>query len=457
MICKYDFEEITKYFEGNLSKEKNAEIAAHVDTCKICSTVYRSLNLTKKYVNADVAYKGNVLCLIEESLDKDKYRRGKKWLFFLDKLLFNNKNIIKSSIATAIVLVFIAFTLQNWYINLNDEKLKGEKIANNAEEHNNSPTTSNNSLGNDSTIVSKSVTEEKIFKKLLEEGDTKLKLKEILENIQPIDWKIYEKVSNGKSIDLLNFIYININFVENNDIPFLLRANKNLDGAYSELYSSIIGKLFIRDKFQFVKILSKLSPQEIKAASEFVSYYCSSSSKNVIEEMKELLKSSDIGDDEKNTVKILIGSLDEILTMSPEIPTTYISYNGYKILAYTSTDPLINEKTVKIFQDTSLRFLFALIKEDSQVLQGLCTEELYSEITKTYENKEIQSMYKDLVGAKITGFESITSPIISEDSNNNKKVYVNILFNTSSLSRVVHFSITFSNELETPKIESFGI
>ena len=229
MSCKYDLEVITKYFEGNLPKDKTDEISAHLKTCKTCSTMYSSLSLTKKYITADAAYKGNVLYSIEKSLDKDKYRRGKKWSFFLDKLLFNNKNIITSSVAATVVLILIVFTLQNWYGTLNDKKsMSGE---------------------------------EKIFKKLLEEGDSKLKLKEILASIQTIDWKAYENISNGKSFELLNFIYENISFVEDDDIPILFKSNINLDGAYAEQYSAILGELFIRDKFNIVRILSKSNLQ----------------------------------------------------------------------------------------------------------------------------------------------------------------------------------------------------
>ena len=66
-------------------------------------------------------------------------------------------------------------------------------------------------------------------------------------------------------------------------------------------------------------------------------------------------------------------------------------------------------------------------------------------------------MYKNLAGIEITGFNNITSPIVSHNSSIEKKIYVNILFYTSNLSRVTHFGITFSYNLETPIIESFGI
>lgn len=99
-------------------------------------------------------------------------------------------------------------------------------------------------------------------------------LTEILELIGKIDWLKYEKISSGKSMDLLDLLENNINFVTNEHMPAVLCANKGLDGAYSEKYSIIVGKLFLRDKHIFIKSLSQNDIQTYEKIANYIAYYC---------------------------------------------------------------------------------------------------------------------------------------------------------------------------------------
>lgn len=135
MSCKYGLEDIIKYFEGDFPKEKNDEISTHLEKCKKCSTMYSSLALTKKYVDVDVEYKGDVLSSIDGLIDKNRYR-GKKRLYFLDKLLFNNMNFLIGSITAAFVFICIIFAYKNWHWGLDIEKYVGGNTTENREDPN---------------------------------------------------------------------------------------------------------------------------------------------------------------------------------------------------------------------------------------------------------------------------------------------------------------------------------
>ncbi|TYQ14930.1 UNVERIFIED_CONTAM: beta-lactamase regulating signal transducer with metallopeptidase domain [Acetivibrio alkalicellulosi] len=141
---------------------------------------------------------------------------------------------------------------------------------------------------------------------------------------------------------------------------------------------------------------------------------------------------------------------DDVATMS------LINYNGFEIMAWGNTDPTLDEITVYRFQDTALRFLFAIIEDDLNALKDICTQELYNYLTSSNDN-EVKSYYQDLAGSQITGFQSITPPIISYSFENDKLISVVILFNTDTSSRLVHFYLGFTNDLEKPIIDSFAL
>lgn len=129
-------------------------------------------------------------------------------------------------------------------------------------------------------------------------------------------------------------------------------------------------------------------------------------------------------------------------------------YNGYEIMAIENRDPSFDEETASLFQIAALEFLFALIEEDVDTLEDICTKGLYSRITSKDEN--IAKMYyESFAGAEITRFKNITPPIISKGVDNEKIISVNILFNTETSSRLVHFGLNFDENLEVPKVKDF--
>lgn len=154
MSCKYDLEDIIKYFEGDFSKEKKDEISFHLKECKRCSTMYSSLNLTEKFVDYEVEYKGKVFSSIEGAIDKNRYR-GRKGFYFIGKLLSSNSYILKGAATVAVVCICVIFALWNWPLNsgkymkgngtekLGEPNVSGELTSSPITEPTSSPTDSN--------------------------------------------------------------------------------------------------------------------------------------------------------------------------------------------------------------------------------------------------------------------------------------------------------------------------
>lgn len=126
--------------------------------------------------------------------------------------------------------------------------------------------------------------------------DENEKLQEILKRLDHFDWKKYEQVSDKQSIILLEFISRNIGRIEEKDIPSLLSAANNLDGAYSESYAAIIGELFLRDRSPFISSMASIEdPRTIMKISDYIAYYCSCMDRSDIEKRLQDLSEQESG------------------------------------------------------------------------------------------------------------------------------------------------------------------
>ena len=97
----------------------------------------------------------------------------------------------------------------------------------------------------------------------------------ILPLLPEIDWAKYEKISGGGAVDLLQWAS-SLKTDSPEDISLTLNSTKNLDGAYAEQYSDLVGKLFVAHKAEFVKALAQLPEKNRSAVDGYVSNFCSS-------------------------------------------------------------------------------------------------------------------------------------------------------------------------------------
>lgn len=136
-----------------------------------------------------------------------------------------------------------------------------------------------------------------------------IKAKRILENIHLIDWSIYESISGNKAYELLCFLHKNMS---NSDADMKLnffRATKNLDGAYAEMYSAIVGDLFEQDNKSTINIISKIDPIKYE---EMINYILQNFTKKDFENIRnnlEKLTKLDLTDNEKKIINMMIEKL----------------------------------------------------------------------------------------------------------------------------------------------------
>lgn len=152
--------------------------------------------------------------------------------------------------------------------------------------------------------------EEKIYSLFNTPENRKENYQQIIHLLANIDWALYEEVSDNKSAELLEWL-TTLEIEAKDDITPILNATKNLDGAYSEEYSVVVGGIYLRNKKNFIKALSILQPENQKAILDYVAYYCSYLEIDKIKiETSSLLKDNSFSTEEKGRINELLNSFE---------------------------------------------------------------------------------------------------------------------------------------------------
>lgn len=162
------------------------------------------------------------------------------------------------------------------------------------------------------TEIKNNTTEEyiyKAFKNIKEDTAAKTKIFSTIENI---DWKKYDSIEEDAAIKLLDWLSITQISTED-EIVSILKATQHLDGAYAEAYSSIVAKLYLDDKYKFIKCLTTLPEEKIKKISSYVAYGASYYDLSQIEnETRDLLNLKGLTADEKETILELVRCMEKV-------------------------------------------------------------------------------------------------------------------------------------------------
>lgn len=349
MSCKYDLEDIIKYFEGDFSKEKFDEISAHLEKCKRCRTMYSSLTLTKQFFDVDVEYKGNVLSSIEGLIDKNRYR-CKNPLHFLDKLVFNNVYILKVSIPIAIVSICIIFSIHNGNVHLNSDKYISKNTAQIPEEQNISIEPTASSLNNNDTYIKKGhfaqspngemtaeVIREKdlFFDSILITDKNKENFKIILENIMYTSIESFSWIDNNR-IGLCGEINPSVK------VYVVIDTNgKSIVGEYDG-----IGFVWNKDKNKLYYIMTGFEVIDKIVDNEGNTYYEAESGTSIIGTIAitedEEKFAFFVNENSQNKRKLILAKmgLDKKLKKELEIDAQFgsIKFNGSNSLSVTGID-----------------------------------------------------------------------------------------------------------------------
>lgn len=126
-------------------------------------------------------------------------------------------------------------------------------------------------------------------------------LKSIIKVIPQIDWAIYDnKYNNG--FEVIQWLYQqNRDIVTEDEILSVLKSTNNLDGALSEVYSNLIGSLFLNRQPEFISALIKLEDNQSKAVITYLRYNLGYMDKSQKENIIENLKKYNVDDEKLNS------------------------------------------------------------------------------------------------------------------------------------------------------------
>lgn len=112
MKCNFDFEDIIKYTENQLSDEEKKRIKEHLDTCEKCRRHYVVLKYTESYAKDSSLASKSISKNVMEAIDMNKYSKNKK--SWAGKAFYKAMHVIKPIAATAAVLLLAIVLVANF-------------------------------------------------------------------------------------------------------------------------------------------------------------------------------------------------------------------------------------------------------------------------------------------------------------------------------------------------------
>ena len=94
----------------------------------------------------------------------------------------------------------------------------------------------------------------------------------IIETLPGVDWRQYDKASGGRAMDLLQWLY-GLRTQDPRHVPYLLEATTGLDGAWSETYACIVGRLFDDHQAVFLRVLGELPSERAGEVARLLVYH----------------------------------------------------------------------------------------------------------------------------------------------------------------------------------------
>ncbi|MFB5675219.1 hypothetical protein [Paenibacillus terreus] len=77
-----------------------------------------------------------------------------------------------------------------------------------------------------------------------------------------LDWhKLNEASESGKSLEIIEYLGKNKNYITPEQYPLLFQATEGLDGASTESYSALVGELYYKNKEDVVRTIAQMNDQ----------------------------------------------------------------------------------------------------------------------------------------------------------------------------------------------------
>lgn len=124
--------------------------------------------------------------------------------------------------------------------------------------------------------------------------------------LRDTNWNVIIKSDRIVAFEILEKLN-NTEFQNDTEIESILTAYRGVDGAYAELYSVIISKLYLNDELNIARILSRLSHENVQENLKYIKYGCSyENPDNVFEDSYKLLKSNNLTDTERDIINKIV-------------------------------------------------------------------------------------------------------------------------------------------------------
>ena len=145
-----------------------------------------------------------------------------------------------------------------------------------------------------------------------EDMSTEDKVKNMLAQLEGIDWTEYNRLSNGQTLATLELLYTHRSLIKPEHYRSLFLATTNLDGASAEQYAAIAGELFTQDTEGVVQALADLSDDANRqSVISSIAYHLGYQDvSQVKQELEQWQTNKGQGDPEKNVISSLIAALN---------------------------------------------------------------------------------------------------------------------------------------------------
>jgi len=115
MKCKFGFDDINDYFDGIMSQEMKKKIEEHITMCEDCCIYYKSLLLTREFIEEKIGLNKDFRKTTLQLIDKSRYTNNKPSILF-KRTLSRMKPVLKPAIVAAAVCVCLLMVYSNSYV-----------------------------------------------------------------------------------------------------------------------------------------------------------------------------------------------------------------------------------------------------------------------------------------------------------------------------------------------------
>ncbi|MET3546546.1 hypothetical protein ABID47_003162 [Paenibacillus favisporus] len=138
------------------------------------------------------------------------------------------------------------------------------------------------------------------------------KVAQMMRQIAGINWTTYNRISGQKSLETVEYLYKQLDKIETEDYPNIIRGENGTDGALTESYDAILAELYTREPVKFIEAVAGLeTPSQIESVVFHLAYGLSyQDTAQVKGKLEQLKQTGSLSEDERKVADQLLDRLD---------------------------------------------------------------------------------------------------------------------------------------------------